>query len=269
MIPNIPDNFYKILFALGLFLIAYSFLQIQRDSQSTKDLSRKFDIVKDSLIMAGQDVDDQLQIVKDVSSKIAKDYKIPNQITTQDSMVTFHETFRGDKNKVLATKKIEIQWQKWILKQRKYNNYSKYKNKLLDQINEDITTNADDRDFWYKAAALGLFLTLAGVFGLMSYQTMQDKLLKKQITSGEKFKECQSCGKTFNANVQKAKFIDGEINQYYCSECFSNNTFADPNLDVKDVFLNYYLSIPHANNLEKLIVKSKVYNLHRWKRGRY
>jgi hypothetical protein len=269
MIPSIPDNLYKIIFALGLFLIGYSYLQTQKNSDISKRLSKEFDVKLDSIKSRGNSLDDELKSIKEFSKELAESYNIKNPLISKNGTVIFNQIISGDKNDVVVSNKIATLWLTYKSHVNNFQNISTTLNRQLIEINHDLTYNNSDNEFWSNATGLGAVLFIIGLLGLLYLQTLQNKLLIKQIKIGETFSCCQSCAKTFNSTVQNAKFSDGEINRYYCSECFMNNDFTNPALTPKEVLKDYLKTFEKPNFLLRLISKAKIINLHRWRFGRY
>jgi hypothetical protein len=238
MIPSIPDNLYKIIFALGLFLIGYSYLQTQKNSDISKRLSKEFDVKLDSIKSRGNSLDDELKSIKEFSKELAESYNIKNPLISKNGTVIFNQIISGDKNDVVVSNKIATLWLTYKSHVNNFQNISTTLNRQLIEINHDLTYNNSDNEFWSNA-------------------------------TGETFSCCQSCAKTFNSTVQNAKFSDGEINRYYCSECFMNNDFTNPALTPKEVLKDYLKTFEKPNFLLRLISKAKIINLHRWRFGRY
>jgi hypothetical protein len=269
MIPNIPDNLFKIIFALGLFLIGYSYIQIQREVELGRTYSQRFDLIKDSLLSQGRIVDQELKSIEEHSLELSQKYGVKDPLTEKGANVYFNKTFHGDKSSIIVSDEIEKLWDTYESHRFMFHENDLKASKELDRINGDISNNNKDSDFWNNIIGVGTILFVVGLFGLLHLQTLQNKLLVKQINAGEKFTCCQSCGKSFNATVQNAKFNDGEVNYYYCRECFQNDDFTNPDLTFKEAYNNYLTLWRKPGVIGKLIARSKILNLHRWRFGRY
>ncbi|MFI5160989.1 MAG: zinc ribbon domain-containing protein [Sphingobacteriales bacterium] len=269
MIPNIPDNLFKITFALGLFLIGYSYIQTQREVELGRTYSRRFDLVKDSILFQERVINQELKSVEEHSLELSQRYGVKNPMAEKGGNVYFDKTFRGDKSSVIVSDEIEKLWNAYKAHKFLFHESDLKAGKELDRINEDITDNNKDSEFWNNAVGLGAVLFVIGIFGLLHLQGLQNKLLVKQIKSGEQYSCCQSCGKSFNATVQNAKFNDGEINYYYCRECFQNDEFTNPELTLKQAYKNYLRIWEKPGLIAKLTARAKIVNLHRWRFGRY
>ena len=48
---------------------------------------------------------------------------------------------------------------------------------------------------------------------------------------------CNSCGKPMSRGDELGTNKDGSKNEYYCSECYQNGEFTEPNLTVQDMIV--------------------------------
>ncbi len=59
------------------------------------------------------------------------------------------------------------------------------------------------------------------------YTSSEYRLMKNS------YKNCQSCGMPFKKDVNReGSNLDGSVSYTYCSHCFSNGQFTDPELDL-------------------------------------
>ncbi|MBB6502809.1 zinc ribbon domain-containing protein [Pedobacter cryoconitis] len=269
MPTSLSGNIFNILFTIGMFLIGYTYLQTEKYSATHTALSRRVDTITDSISLQKEILDLELKNLILYSNRLSIEYHTENPIVDNDSLTKFKEVVSGNKNDVIVANKIKGNWDKYVLNQRISASETRKLNKTLKIINEDLNRSVKKYIIWIDLIPLGPALLVISTLGLMFGQIKQNALVNKQINEGRKNFKCQSCTKEFNATVQRAKFNDGEINEYYCNECFSNDDFIEPELTKELAFAKYISQRGITNKLGIWTAKQDFYRMRRWWYGKY
>jgi hypothetical protein len=141
MIPQIPDNFYKIIFAIGLFLVGYSWLQTEKYNNLRKVNERKFDSITDSINTRSDKVDKEKKDLIDYASEESKELSLPSPIYTRgDTSIFFTNTTGGPRAEVTLSRLISKKWDRYVNNNRIDKEQYVRQNKTLTIINRDIGT---------------------------------------------------------------------------------------------------------------------------------
>lgn len=203
------DSFYKFITLLGLFLIALSCINLanQFKSNRTTQLTSYTDSLKiiTEIKNLGLDID-------------VLSYKIQsNSEISKDSLFTIQ---------------IEI---------KRIRNEIEYKRSLL----ESVIMNKDDNKY-YLIFTIHIFviLLILGLYGVLwgfwAWYSKQQKLKDKEqlrdyIKLGEISERCNSCAKTMSKESLRPKEKNEDFNFIYCSDCYENGEFIEPNLTLKQM----------------------------------
>lgn len=267
MLPSIPENFYQILFVVGLFLFGYGFLQYKSNEDSFRQDARRFNNLIFEVNNKGKELDSKRKEMLDYSSEISGKYDVKNPILEKDSMMTITHTYRGPKNEVLVSDIITRTWRQYIKAKKEYELFDEKSRRLQDEIDENLIRYQSNINLFSIGIGVGIVIIVLGLLGLINNQVTKDKILRSQLKPD--IEVCQSCFKRFGATVQNGKFNDGEINKYYCADCFSNNDFTDPNLKPIDVVLQVMNSYHDDGWIVRRQIKNSVYDLRRWRWDKY
>jgi hypothetical protein len=268
MIPNIPDNIYKVLFAIGVFMIGYSYLEITRNQDTDKFNSRLFDSLKDSLQTIEDSRNGQADFIKSHSEELSERYQVKNPVISIGAKLRFTPDY-STRRDAIVSKAVQADFDKLSILDIKLNLADKRINKRLVLINEDFKDSSNKRGLWYVGAEIGFFALLFGATGMFRLHNLQTKLLENQLGVGEKFIFCQSCAKRFNAAVQHSKYADGEINNYYCTWCFADGDFTNPDIQMHDIVLEYCSSTQKDSRRQIKAATRMIAGLQRWRSGKY
>jgi hypothetical protein len=269
MIPQIPDNIIKLVIAIGLFLIGYGSIKSELNTDLSLKESDQYSNIISTYNDHGAQYDMMRQQLAEKSNELSMRYKVKSPYYLKDSTYRFDHVVSGNKGSVFVNDLINKDFFK--IEQFKFNldrelervNRAKKISKIKSVI-YDIT-----KDEYSNLFDVGVLLTIIGLIGLASAQIAEINQKDSEIQSNKRKLHCQSCAKRFNSMVQNAKFNDGQINPYYCAECFTNNQFTNSAL-TKDLVLSNYLTTKKIKDMiSKQIAKSKIQNLLRWREGPY
>lgn len=271
ILPSIPDSTYKVLLYLGLIFIGYSFIQsvdaIKTYNEHVNLSNSVIDSLKVKELYQKREKDKLVEMANDLSKR----YNIPNPITDKDTVTVFNITYRGPKEEVMVSDRLQTIWTSF-----KNGNFEiDLLNEKIKMTKDNLKKEEDDYDqvnYFYAALAfLGLLLSLGGYAGMERYQKMQEKLLYLEISQKDtKYKYCQSCGRTFSSVVLHGHNANGEINTAFCTECFDNGKFTEPNLTLEE-FKDRIRAIVASKktNKERQDMQKRFDDLERWKTDLY
>jgi hypothetical protein len=82
---------------------------------------------------------------------------------------------------------------------------------------------------------------------------------------------CESCGKEFNAVIKAGKERDGQENQHFCNNCYSDGKFNEPDLTVDKIVIRVKEELRAIGIPNKKIARTikVIKGLDRWKSQHY
>lgn len=265
MLPSIPDKASKLLLALFMLFFGYSYYTNQN---AINTFYNRQDILfeKRASIKVNPDLMEyKAQRLKEMALNISLKYHIVNPIRQIKDGQVFDEVFSGDKAKVQACKEIKPFWDDYKQAKFIYKKESEENTQRLKEIDNDIkfANNRLDEEVG-KSNTVLIFAELFFGFAIVIF-------ILEELASGLKDESlliCQSCAKRLNAVVQNARFNDGEVNKYFCKECFSDDKFTDMDFTAQKAYENI-INKTKLNRLDRIMYKIKINNLNRWLKGPY
>ena len=268
MLPQLPDNLHKILFAIGLFLLGYGGYKLQDLLEKTQQITKANLLIeesKDSINLANKILAiESNQLVTNFSSR-------HNQDTTFD--IDDDDFLK----KTLGLKWTNKNYKDSILSL--YFNYAKiyglHANLLKHYTNEISSLNQEQdnihsiRFAMYILISIGFIFVLLGYYGILYQQNIQDEILLAQQNDLQRIQtRCQSCGKFFSSIIKFGKELDGTNSPYFCSSCYINGQFTEPDISFEEI-KNKALEQTIRNKRERKKIIQSLQSLDRWKLDNY
>jgi len=259
MIPAIPDTLSKLILAIGIFLIGYSFFATQSEY---KEYSTNFEKNKSQIdsLSDKQEINEyKLKILNEKAKDLSSQYGVKNPLKIKDSLVIFEEILTGSKNDIRVNGELKRLWEDY----KNADFYFKHDLKKFNRLNSSLKELNNDHN--NDTELYNLFLILGILCGFLGFLTLSiEEIKKERIFEYENVLFCQSCAKKFYSPVQRAKYNDGEINKLYCCECFSNDKFTDETLTADIIYKRCLSHFKKTTKLSRFLLKVKVNKLHRW-----
>jgi hypothetical protein len=145
---NIPDSIPKLFVLIGIIGIAVGLYVEKELTENYYTKFDKFDEIQDLLKIERYNVDLELETLIERSKQLSKIFNLENPISKNDSVVTFNQTFFGDKNTVALTDSLTLYWDSYIKKKKQLdilNKRKEIKSKSID--NEEKLMNSR-REFY-------------------------------------------------------------------------------------------------------------------------
>ena len=233
-IPSIPsDNIYKF-FAIGAIIAMIGMFYLY--DESLTDLNSRIIKVNEQIDIyqiESRGLQEKFRDLKESILNYAKVHGFSEKVAITDSSIVFpvltkvskstereiNEIMRlrseyGQQNVALGKKGVELHSARELLEyyQRRY--------KQIDTLVDALLV------------VIGSLIVLAFALWYLRVQRIQDLMMAGQLISGPLFGQvCQSCG--FRIVVDRnygGTELDGTHSKLYCSDCYSNGVFTEPDL---------------------------------------
>jgi hypothetical protein len=145
---NIPDSIPKLFVLIGIIGIAVGLYVEKELTENYYTKFDKFDEIQDLVKIERYNVELELETLIERSKQLSKIFNLENPISKNDSVVTFNQTFFGDKNTVALTDSLTLYWDSYIKKKKQLdilNKRKEIKSKSID--NEEKLMNSR-REFY-------------------------------------------------------------------------------------------------------------------------
>lgn len=178
MIPQIPDNFYRILLAIGLFLIGYSFYQCKNINLTFKEIQKSNSNI--SGIIDSVRFENKLQIVLSNRSitNLLEGHKFESPVSINDS--TFLQRTYSPVNNKNVKDSILVIYIEYLQKAKTYAmlliHYKNEKQAITNELEEYNTSKWT----YYLTALLGSVFFILGYYGIYNEQSIKDTILIHQ-----------------------------------------------------------------------------------------
>lgn len=263
---NIPDKIYKLFVLIGIALVVYSVVFQEDKSRELNEITSKYARISDTLEFTNYKIKANEKRLLESAEILAKSENIVNPLVEKDSVLTFYFTTDGDTKQKLAEDSL---WQIWqshkdlIFKQ----NLSIKKAELLkNELKNSEKVYAINSKIRTIFETVGVILFLLGVLTWMLDEMVanSNKKIDERI-----YKFCQSCGKKFNSMRKYGTNSNNTENYAFCKDCFQNGEFTTTNLSEEDFILQFENEIKNESWLKKIILRSRIRNLERWRNSDY
>ena len=272
-IPTLPDNLTKVCFFLAFVSFAYGYFQYESASTNFKKSSMDYITVLDSINKSGEKTNFQIDSLNQVFNSLKK---------KQDQ--EYAELPTDTSNHLAYSKKVKIRLSKLQKLIDSMSLVNAKSTKIWEADKKNVVPSIVSQAYEFSKGDLssasttktttfiiGLMLVILGLFELYRIQKIQDELLLRQLGEKEKYYPyCQSCGKNFTSMREYGKRNDGTKNKAFCSECFENGFFREPDITFEEIKKRAIIETKDKKQLffkTKLIVKLE--NLERWKNTDY
>lgn len=265
MFPNLPNNIFNIVFTIGVFLIGYSYVTKDKFESENIQLSRTFNVLKDSAEVISQTMAAERNQLIGASVSVSNQFNVKNPLVYSDSTFKLTDAIVRDVKAVKLYNIIAQKFDTFRNNQSKKITFINNTDEKLKLINEDINRNFGKIELCvnYIVPCAIVFITI-GALGMSSNQILQNRLIFQQIREAEKIINCQSCGKLFNGTVQRGKFSDSSPNEYYCSLCFDIDGFTESDLTVESLSQRIFLQNSVFKKVDKNAIYKSLKKLRRW-----
>jgi hypothetical protein len=274
-IPAIPDTLYKFLILLSIFLFAYSeilynsayenytkvqtdyTIELKRNTSELKELNSEFDKAKANI------------------DRMALKMKVGNPLVAADTVILSKLGVRDlQKAKALSDST------KRLLERYDQKKEQVYSNDIEEAAKETIFTaakgNLDTITYktnGFRAASAILFVAGFLLWIIDEYRRFEGQNLARSIEMRKNLNlpifsfNCQSCGRQFNSMIKYGKEQNGETNYSFCSSCYKDGSFINPNLTVDEMVTNTLSQFKSSRRTKAL--EEKIRNLQRWRPNSY
>lgn len=271
-IPTIPDNFYKFLVLLGIFLIGYALVEEKEITNSYNNKRLDFNLSIDSFTLKKLSYIHNRDKTVSKAGAIAKHHKIKNPISISDSTFAINYVYSlNDNNELALADTFNLLYQ-----EIEDANFQLTMQDTLSDIKKDALKEAESElnDGEAKIIApimvLGAILLLGGAIGLMWQQNIQDEILKNQLGGKNKYyKYCQSCGRKFSSMRENGKNSDGTINIAFCVTCYSDGKFTEPDLTYIEFLKKGEDERKKMSRWKRATILTRFEKLERWNKDEY
>jgi len=269
-LPNIPDNFNKILIVISCVIIYFVTIRINESLEYTLDKTLEINSDVRNVNLEIQKSNNNLIFLKEEAHILSKENGMTDLYT-----VIGNELHTNYKFNNVTPKEREVQKHLYELVTNHRKTAFEIK-ALRDRNNERVKEIRDIKSLYRKSyyllLGIAVFAVLLFYVGLRSlnkeYKFEQSIKNAKKFSSDFYFSNCQSCGKKFNSITKHSTNSAGIKNTAYCSECVKNDNFTAKYYSVKDVIAEIKQN-KSINIFKKLFIISKVKKLDRWKRDNY
>ncbi|MFD2961322.1 MULTISPECIES: zinc ribbon domain-containing protein [Olivibacter] len=236
MMPTIPDNVYKILVAIGLFIVGYSQIQSDKLDEKFAVTNSEYSKYLDSLHEESRKADDMKDELLYESDILSTRNGVKNPIKETDSLLLFTRVISKNKNETAVSDSLAPKFRVY----KRVNKHlgaslkdHEFKKKFfeLERQSRDIR-----KDIYLYLQFIGLSVALIGFIQLLYIQMTNDRKLMYEVRNTIGPIRCQSCARRFTAVRPKGKNKDGSYNQNFCMDCYTEGEFTEPNLTFKEVY---------------------------------
>ncbi len=216
-------------------------------------------------------IEHQRKKIINISNLLSKRNSIKNPVTENDSIIKFQKVLNGNGKEVAVSDSLSKLWNE--ADEALFN--LELLNKQIDIYDKNITEAKNEYDSTWKDFTryfwVGALIVFFGLHGIINGQKIQDELLRRQLFEKQKgYKHCQSCGKRFSPIRQISKNKDGTLNLAFCSDCYENGAFTDPELTNREFHRRSLAEIKKRRTwLVKKLLFYRLSNLERWNDDEY
>lgn len=265
MIPQLPDNLNRIILGIGLFLIGYGFYQFQHHDAAVKASGKTALDLAAVLDSIGLENRIQTLVANKRVANLMDRHGLAAPLSIDDN--SFHvTTFAPIAVKTLKDSVLDVMIAYMHTSKTFESQKGRAERELLAVAGEiDVHTRAK----WghLSLALTGMIFFFLGGFGLAKDEYRKDALLMQQHRhSGHT--RCQSCGKLFSAMVRFGRECEGTPSAAFCSGCYENGQFTEPDITFAEVEQRALKNVPRTLK-EELELSQLLRRLERWRQDAY
>ncbi len=264
--PEIPDKLHHFLIVMGLFLIGYGYVT---NDDKYAEYSKKYathEAIEDSLEYLNLQLPIEEELFLEKCTGFEKFYNLENIISRNTGgKLAFRQVVTKDSAVNNGLIKLESDWRNLLLLQVK-EDLLKQKLGNLSMVDGDAKT---ELGYWREQfgwmEVLGVILTVLGFVIWVAEIFKKDE--EKLVLQAKKVRKCcQSCGNEFNAMRPNAKNADDSINLAFCTSCYSNGEFTEPEVKMEEMFKRYAERKEIKNGVVLRLKRKEFEALERWRR---
>ena len=266
-IPSLPDHISKIILAIGIALTAFAGIKnIELLDKQQAVYSRMY-AISDSISKNQWQIQHKREKLINTSRYLSLANKITNPIEWKDSAFHFNEAVNVSGS--IEQKRIHDSIVKMFFTTIDEMQYLRYTNKSLIDTYEQLKLEEDrlERylDFAMTCIYVGLALFMLGVIGVIQLNSVQEELQQRQLSEKPKYyQRCQSCGRKYSSMLLNGKNADGSMNPAFCTQCFDNGSFTEPDLTVNDMVRKLEPELSVYNRIRRSDIIYDIKRLERW-----
>jgi hypothetical protein len=253
---NIPDSLPKLIILVGIICIAAGLYMKEELTENYYSKFDKFDEIQDAFELENFVVELELENLIKRSHQLSEMFELENPIKSQDSIITFEQTFSGNKKKVLLTDSLNIYWSNYVKNKASLDILKK----RMDIKSENIEIEKkilDSRKYLY-----GFYLEFGIVFFILGVNIWLLDIYfesKKIIKQTDKvFNFCQSCGHNFTSIRTNGTEKDKSNNFAFCIECYKKGKLKEPELTNEDFINRKKIKIKNLNWLSRKVLMKRL-----------
>ena len=264
---NVPDSFPKLLVLIGIIGIAVGIYTEKELTENYYLKYDKFDEIQDEVILESYIVGLKRENLIKRSQQLSERYNTENPIVDEDSTITFHQTFSGDKIKVLISDSLNFYWNDYVKKKASLDILNKRKEIKLKNIESEEKLLNSRLDFYRVFSIIGI---ISLFLGLATWVIESPHVPEKIIKQSDKiYKYCQSCGHNFTSVRLYGTEKDKTKNLAFCIACYEKGKFTEANLSNEDFIKRKKEEIKNFNLLTRRLLLRRFKNLERWNKDKY
>ena len=264
---NIPDSLPKLIILIGIIGIAVGIYMKEELTENYYSKFDKYDEIQDAVTLEKYLVELEQENLIRRSRQLSRIFELENPIKNQDSIITFEQTFSGNKKKVLLTDSLSTYWNMYAKKKAGLDILKKREEIKFKNIESEKKILNNRLYFYNLFLELGIFLFILGT-GVWAIDITLDS--RKIIKQTEKiYTFCQSCGHNFTSIRTYGTEKDKSNNLAFCIECYQKGKLKEPELTKEDFINRKKENIKGLNWPKKQILIRRFEKLERWNKESY
>jgi len=273
-LPTPPtDNLYKFISIFGLVISVLAFIYVETKSLENLQEIYQLNTEKKQLVIEKGKLKRQTESIKDRLSDFDKKANSKSPSVINDSVIIWTKVIDGPKDLIDESKSITQLIEDLRIAEL---DYLQKETEIEDkQSIIDIKTTQNEKVFDWIDIILpfGVLLTIVG-FKLWynKSQKYQDIILKEQFLKAKRNEHCQSCGIPLNRDlIFSEKSEDEKRNTKYCSHCFKDGQFIDPEMTITKMKneIDKRCKELGLSRFQAYLWKADLENLDRWQKRFY
>ncbi len=246
--------------AVGLFLLGFGFLRMDNKDEQYFRAIDEYRFLTDSLELLTLERNYSQNLLTDQSRVLSKKYDVDDPIQVNDSTLTFIRILSGSDDAVKVTQLIEPLYKNYSRKNFELTLLSKKIKKEKTYLDEQLKLKTADNEGTELLLNIGLVSLALGILIWLIHET------DKPVNTTPR---CHSCGRRFSAIRKKGTESDGAVNDSFCSTCYQEGQFTEPNLNLEELIKRVKIEIPRKRFLKRYFTILRLKRLDRWQNTEY
>lgn len=269
-LPTPPtDNLYKFISIFGLVLAVLGIFYVETKSLELNQEIYNLEREKSVFSIEKSKIERKRNYLKDKIDDFNRLADIKSKPIVNDSIISWTRIISGSKNLITESNNIST----LIEELREVELEFEKKQVEIDSKESiiELKTNQDEKifDVIDILIPIGIILSFFGfVLWYDKSQKYQDVILKEQFIQAQRQKNCQSCGIDLNSDDTFIKISDEEKKISYCSHCYLNEIFTEPDLTYDEMIIKVKNRLKElgANKIQIFFYLERLKNLDRWRK---